>query len=137
MICLKNVEMCAIFIQIGVAMKIFLYILIGISVIALLSFIIYNILKSPFKYPYHIVTFDVSGKRSLNVNDLIDNHLNIYGFNEFSQHYESVKRWKTDCQERIKKSKLRQLRTQQFAKIIDDEHMFRLNSLENKLVINK
>lgn len=110
----------------------FLYILIGVIVIALLSFIIYYILISPFKYPYHIVKFDVSGKRSPDVNDLIDNHLNTYGFNEFLQHYEYVKRWKNDCQERIKKSRLKKLRTQQYEQIIDDEHMFRFELIKKQ-----
>lgn len=111
---------------------IFLYILIGVIVIALLSFIIYSILKSPFKYPYHTVTFDVSGKRSPNVNDLIDNHLNMYGFKEFPQHYESVKQWKRDCQERIKNTKLKKLRTQQYERIIDDERMFRFELIRKQ-----
>lgn len=103
---------------------IFLYVLIGGVLIVLLSLIIYSILKSPFEYPYHIITFDVSGKRLPNVNDLIDNHLNEYGFNEFPQHYEIVNSWKMDSQERIKKSKLKKLRQQQFERVIDDEHMF-------------
>ncbi len=79
---------------------IFLYILIGVIAIAILSSIVYSILKSPFKYPYYTITFDVSGKRSPNVNDLIDNHLNIYGFNEFTQHFESVEQWKRDCKKK-------------------------------------
>lgn len=112
-------------------LDIHLYILIGviesIIIIVLLVFIVYSlikILKSPFKYPYYIITFDVSGKRAPNVNDLIDNHLITYGFNEFSQHYEKVKQWKISCQERIIKSKLKKLRTQQFEKIVDDKYMF-------------
>ncbi|MBD5100076.1 MAG: HNH endonuclease [Clostridiales bacterium] len=102
----------------------FIGIIVGVIVVPILSLILYSILKSPFKYPYHTIKFDVSGKRLPNVNDLIDNHLNAYGFNEFPQHYEIVKKWKLDCQERIQKSKLKKLRSQQFEKIIDDEHMF-------------
>ena len=90
---------------------IFLYVLIGAIAIALLSFTLYSILKSPFKYPYHVITFDISGKRSPNVNDLIDNHLNKHGYNEFPQHYEIVKRWKEDCTEYIKKSSLKNLKS--------------------------
>lgn len=102
----------------------FLYILIGVIVIILLSCIINFIFKSPFKYPTRTITFDISGKCTPNINDLIDNYLNKHGFNEFSQHYEIVKRWKIDCQERIKKSSLKKLRQQQFEKAIDDENMF-------------
>ena len=103
---------------------IFLFILIGIGLIALLSFVLYCILKSPFKYPYHIIEFDISGKRLPNVEDLIDNYLIKFGFNEFPKHYEIVENWKTNCQDRIKKSKLKKLRQQQFEKVIDDENMF-------------
>ena len=62
--------------------------------------------------------FDVSGKRSPDIHDLIDNHLNINGFNELPQLYETVNQWKINCQERIQKSKLKKLRTQQFNKSI-------------------
>ena len=104
--------------------QIFLYFVLGAALIALLSFVIYVILKSPFQYPYHIIKFDVSGKRLPNIYDLIDNHLNKYGFNEFSQHNENVKHWKTDCQQLINKSKLKKLRKNQFEQVIDDAHMF-------------
>lgn len=105
-------------------LTVFFYILIGIAAIALLSFIIYSILKSPFKYPYHIITFDVSGKRSPNVNDLIDNHLILYGIDEFLKHNEIVMQWKTNCGEYIRESELKTLRERQFLEIIDDAHMF-------------
>ena len=111
---------------------IFLYVLIGAIAIALLSFTLYSILKSPFKYPYHVIIFDISGKRSPNVNDLIDNHLNKHGYNEFPQHYEIVKRWKEDCIEYIKKSSLKNLRQQQFEQTIDDEHMFRFELIRKQ-----
>ena len=103
---------------------IFLYILIGVTVIILLSSIMYSFLKSPFKYPFYIITFDISKKRSPNINDLIDNYLNKNGFSEFLQHIEIVKRWKIDCEEYIKKSKFKKIRQQQFENAIDDEHMF-------------
>lgn len=109
-----------------------LYIIISILLIALISFIIYSIFKSPFKYPYHIIKFDITGKRTPNINDLIDNHLNMYGFNEFLQHYEKVKQWKIDNQERINKSKIKKLRTKQFEKVVDDEHMFRFELMRKQ-----
>lgn len=104
-----------------------LYIIISILLIALISFIIYSIFKSPFKYPYHIIKFDITGKRTPNINDLIDNHLNMYGFNEFLQHYEKVKQWKIDNQERINKSKFKKLRTKQFEKMLMMNICFVLN----------
>ncbi|MDE5592419.1 MAG: HNH endonuclease [Clostridiales bacterium] len=103
---------------------ILLYVFIGIAVIALAAFIIYSILKSPFKYPYYTVTFDVSGKRSPNVEDLLDEHINTYGIAEFTEHCKSVAAWKASCRERIEKSKLKNLRTRQYEEIIDDNNMF-------------
>ncbi len=103
---------------------IFLYILIGVIVITLASFIIYYILKCPFKYPYYTITFDISGKRSPNIFDLIDGYINTHGFSDFSKHFIIVEKWKNTCQTRIGKSKLKKLRTKQLGKIIDDEHMF-------------
>lgn len=103
---------------------IFLYILIGVIVIALFSFILYSIFKSPFKYPYYTVTFDISGKRSPDVYDLLDGYLNNHGLTEFQTHYENVGKWKNNCKNRIKRSKLKKLRAKQFSKTIDDEHMF-------------
>lgn len=102
----------------------FLFILIGVVAIALALTIIYSIFKSPFKYPYYIKKFDISGKRSPNIDDLIDKYLNQNKLNEFTKHYEKVIQWKASCQSIINKSKFKKLRTQQFEKIIDDEHMF-------------
>lgn len=89
---------------------IFLYVLLGIVTISLLAFIICSIFKSPFTFPYYTVTFDVSGKRSPNINDLIDDYLNKKGFEEFNQHYQIIQNWKTTCQENIKNSILHKLR---------------------------
>lgn len=93
-------------------------------ILALVIYLINSILKSPFKYPYYVIIFDVTGKRSPNINDLIDKHLNKNGFNEFANHYETVNKWKIKCENSIKKSKLKKLRTRQFEAIIDDENMF-------------
>lgn len=105
-------------------MFILLYIFIGVLVIALVAFIIYSILKSPFEYLYYTVTFDVSGKRSPNIEDWLDEHINMYGIAEFTEHCKRVEEWKEACQARIEKSKLKKLRVRQFEAIIDDNNMF-------------
>lgn len=102
----------------------FLFVLIAVIAVALVAFIIYSILKSPFKYPYYKIKFDVSRKRSPNIDDLIDRHLIENTLNEFTKHYEKVVQWKATCQSIIDKSKLKKLRMKQFESIIDDEHMF-------------
>ena len=103
---------------------IFLIIISILVVIALISLLLYFIFKSPFKYPYLITVFDVSGKRAPNVYNLIDSYLIEHGFSNFSEHYKQVSEWKKTCMERIESSKLKNLRLQQFQKVIDDEQMF-------------
>lgn len=99
-------------------------VLIIVFIVLLLIVIIYSVLKSPFKYPYHTVKFDISGKRSPNIDDLIDNYLNKKGLSEFENHFNVVERWKKECQERINNSFLRHYRQKQFNEIIDDNCMF-------------
>lgn len=103
---------------------ILLYVFIGIAAIALVAFIIYSILKSPFEYPYYSIKFDVSGKRSPNIEDLLDEHINTYGIAEFIEHCKKVEEWKAACQAQIEKSKLKNLRARQYEEIIDDSNMF-------------
>lgn len=103
---------------------ILLYVIVGVVGISAISYILYRIFRSPFKYPYHIIKFDVTGKRNPDVNNLIDSYINQHGFDEFQQHFDFVKKWKADCKERIKKSKMKRLRSKQLEEVVDDERMF-------------
>ena len=105
-------------------MNYFLLIVLGIVAISL---ILYFIFRNPFKYPYHIVDFDVSGKRSPDVCDYIDNYLIANGVIEFEQHFNYVNNWKQECKEKIKHSWLKSLRTRQYEEVVDDERMFKFN----------
>ena len=113
-------------------MEIFSCILIGILLLILFGIILYLILKSPFKYPYHTTTFDISGKRSPKIEDLIDTYLIDHGFNEFSAHYQKAQRWKTECESYISKSKLKKRRARQFKDILDDGKMFRFECIKKQ-----
>ena len=100
-----------------------LYICAACIGIAILAFLLYLFFKSPFKYPYCEIAFDVSGKRSPNIEDYIDEYLNKNGIDKFVRHKESVEAWKQGCQNRIKKSLFKRLRTKQFEAVLDDENM--------------
>lgn len=100
-----------------------LYICAACIGIAILAFLLYLFFKSPFKYPYCEIAFDVSGKRSPNIEDYIDGYLNKNGIDKFVRHKESVEAWKQGCQNRIKKSLFKRLRTKQFEAVLDDENM--------------
>lgn len=102
----------------------YLFILIAVIAVSLAAFTLYSILKSPFKYPYYKIKFDVSGKRKPNIDDLIDKYLIENKLNEFTKHYEKVIQWKASRQRIINKSRFKKLRMKQFESIIDDEHMF-------------
>lgn len=92
--------------------------------IALVVYILYLIFRSPFKYPYHTVPFDVSGKRSPDIMNYIDRYLIDHGFSEFADHLERVNRWKNECREKIESSLFEGLRERQYAATIDDQNMF-------------
>lgn len=116
--------------QTNEVMEMFGLILVGILMLTVIIVLIASIIvsavrKSPFEYPYYVVTYDVSGKRLPDINDYIDEHLIAYGLNEFSQHCKKVSRWKVDCQKRIANSKLQKLRSRQYEEAIDDDNMFR------------
>ncbi len=48
-------------------------IIILLGVILIVFFILYLILKNPFKYPYFKYYFDISGKRNPDAKNLLDN----------------------------------------------------------------
>ena len=101
-----------------------LFVFLGLAMIGIFILILYLILRSPFHYPYHTTFFDISGKRSPKIEDLIDEYLNTNGLNEFTEHYKYLTKWKTYCEERIKSCKLKKLRSEQYRNSIDDNNLF-------------
>ena len=75
-------------------------------IILITLFILYLILKSPYHYPYFYHVFGISGKRRLNIDDLIDNYI-ISGHSDLIQsHYEMVEKWKEENIAIIEKKKI-------------------------------
>lgn len=107
-----------------------------IGVILTVSFILYLIFKSPFKYPYFVFTFDVSGKRNPNIENLIDNFLNDKNFFMIEMHNDKVEQWKIECQEKIEKSKLKKYRIKQYQNALDDNmaYIFYLTRKQTRYV---
>lgn len=85
------------------------------------------ILKSPFRFPYFEYTFDVSGKRKPQIEDLLDNFLISGNFLIIQKHSESIQQWKADCENKISKSKLKGYRTNQYQKCLDDGCAFQFS----------
>ena len=87
--------------------------------------IIHLILKSPFKYPYFIWRFDISGKRNPKVQDLIDGFFIKNRFDMIDKHSALIGEWKEKCERRIKRSLLKKYRRKQYEKCVDDLRAYR------------
>lgn len=59
--------------------------------------VLINILKSPFHYPYFTYTFDVSGKRKPQIEDLIDDFFINGNFSKIEEHEKDIQQWKNFC----------------------------------------
>lgn len=97
-----------------------LYTVIIISVIGVLGFLLYCILKSPFSYPYFTYTFDVSGKRSPQIDDLLDTFLISNGYKDIQEHQRKIEKWKQESCQRIEQSILKKHRRRQYKRALDD-----------------
>lgn len=98
-----------------------------LPLLILICLIIYIILKSPFKYPYFIYSFDVSGKKNPQVIDLIDKFLISRNFDIILQHYRNIEEWKITCKKKASDSILKNLREKQFYACLDDDNAFKFN----------
>lgn len=94
------------------------------AVALIIGIALLNILKSPFEYPYYTHNFNVTGKRSPNMDDLIDGFLICDGLTEIQNHYGKIQSWKLDCEKKIKQSRLKKHRTKQYCACLDDSHAF-------------
>ena len=86
--------------------------------------IIVKILQSPFKYPYFVHVFDVSGKRNPKIENLLDDFLINDGFEKILNYRKIIENWKDKSKNKLNKSLLKKLRTKQYEKCLDDEHAF-------------
>lgn len=99
-------------------------IIIWTGAISIVSFILYLILRTPFQYPYFEYSFDVSGKRKPDIENLIDDFLNQRKFLMIKRHNEEIEQWKKKCQRKIEKSILKKYRAKQYQKSLDDNEAY-------------
>ena len=95
-----------------------------LSLIAIVTTYIW-IARSPLKYPYKEIHFDVSKKRSPKMEDLIDQYLIENKLEPILKHYEYVEEWKKECKDKIASCLLKKYRIYQFLSCLDDDSMFR------------
>ena len=95
-----------------------------LAVLAIIVIILVLILKTPFRYPYFIYYFDVSGKRKPQMEDLIDQFLIDGNMDMINQHNEQILNWKKNCMNKIEKSKLKNYRLKQYDRCLDDSYAY-------------
>ena len=99
-------------------------IIILLGVILIVFFIVYLILKNPFKYPYFKYYFDISGKRNPDAKNLLDKFLNQGNFFIIKEHNEKIEQWKIECKKKIEKSKMKKYRTKQYQNVLNDNKAY-------------
>ncbi len=105
------------------------YFVLGVLVIALacaIAVLVRRILASPFRYPYYVARFDVSGRRNVRIEDHIDRHLmDPAGWDAIVAHRAYIQNWKHEQEEYLKTCRLRSRRERQYAEAVDDDRAFR------------
>lgn len=96
----------------------------GILVLVFFGGVIAAFAYCPFKYPYKVFRFDVTGKRNPYVYDYIDRFLNENGIASFQSHLMTVNLWKSECEKKIQSSIFKKRRREQFERTLDDDRMF-------------
>lgn len=86
--------------------------------------ILYCYGKNPFSYPYFEWTFDISGKRKVDSDELIDTFINDGYFHLIPEHVKKVESWKEQCEKECESAFFKKHRKEQYLSIIDDEHEF-------------
>ncbi len=100
-------------------------------IISILSFLVV-LIRSPFKFPYREITFDVSGTKKPKIEDYIDRLLINNKMNAIDRHKSEMLAWEKGCLEDIKKSVYKKRRNDQFIASLDWEHAFIFIFTRNK-----
>ena len=89
-------------------------VMVAIIMIVLIAVIIAYI-RNPFSFPYMDIRCDVTGKRNLIREDIIDEALlNPDITSEISEHEDYIKDWQKWCRKRIEKSPFKRRRKKQY-----------------------
>ena len=102
--------------------------------IGILIVILHRVLKSPFIFPYFVRTFDVSGKRNPQIENMIDQFIISGKFSMIEKANESIQTWKAEKLKRAENSFLSGLRLKQYYSVLDEENafVFRLSRMQTR-----
>lgn len=102
--------------------------LIGLSItmVAVLAvYLLYRVLRNPFRYPYFEQAFDVSNKRNVNIEDWIDRFLaNDRNWELIKSHSQRIEDWKREQEIFLQTCFLKKRRINQYKRTLDDSNAF-------------
>ena len=102
------------------------------SMFALALIVFLVALRSPFKYPYFICSIDITGKRNVIPEDIIDNYLNGGNMMLIDEHEEKIDNWKFKSKRRTSASTLMLLRKWQYKHCLDDNNAYQFNLIRKQ-----
>ena len=105
-------------------LRYFVIALIVIVALVIVGIIIKIILRSPFEYPYFNCNFDVSRKRNVDIENLIDRYLIENRFTPIREHMDQIENWKMASEYAVNDAILKKLRLKQYQEAIDDGNAF-------------
>lgn len=108
--------------------------LVGLAVFVIVCIMV-RILRNPFQYPYFTLTFDVSGRRNVHLEDLVDEWLcEPNTWQTIVEHHRRVEAWKLREAERAEKAfrPLVKRRRRQLAEVMDDGREFRFVTIRDQ-----
>lgn len=112
-----------------------IFIIIYVFILVALCVLVFEILSSPFKYPYFRHELDVSGKRLPDKFDNIDIFLNKGNMVLIENHFNIINSWKEECNKKIEKATiLKNLRKKQYQKALDDNNAYTFKLTRKKTV---
>lgn len=98
---------------------------VSIVLICCVVSLVRRVLANPFHYPYFVERFDVSGRRNVKIDDLIDRFmLEPANWEKIVAERSYIQEWKARQEEYLKTCSLRKRRERQYAEALDDAHAF-------------
>lgn len=104
-----------------------------IVAVCIIVYAVRRILRSPFCYPYFDQSFDVSGKRNVDINNYIDRFLcDDENWHSILDHWNEIQRWKHEQEIHLQTCILKKRRTRQYHEAIDDKGAFRFTTIRDQ-----
>lgn len=103
-------------------------------IVCIACFIIWYILRNPFPaFPYYHMSFDVSGKRNVGIDDYIDKFLNKNeNWKKILKHEKSIRLWEKRCEKYIRTHHFKKRRQRQYEATKDLEHAYAFKCTRNR-----